>query len=137
MKREETKSYRAVKKCRRGWLYTSKYANLYKSIGTSKLKCSCSIENRQEKFKSRTPLGRETKSLTNAGLRQLFSNSSQNTTETQQKWSYFYKGRKNTIGKFVAWSCFSLSRGIHEKYKLRMKVASRNSTKMTLQVVFI
>ena len=75
--------------------------------------------------------------LANAGLRQLFSNSSQNSRETQQKWSYFNKGRKNTLGKFVAWSCFSLSRGIHEKYKLRMTVTSRNSIKMALEVVFI
>ena len=81
-----------------------------KDIGTSK--CSCSIENRKENFRSRhvfrsfdkrTPLGRKAKGLTNAGLRQLLSNSSQNSTETQQKWCYFYKRRKNTCGKFVAW----------------------------------
>ena len=51
-------------------------------------------------FDKRTPLGRKTKGLTNARLRLLFNNSSQNSTETQQKWSssYFYKGGKTLLG---------------------------------------
>ena len=110
------------------------YKNTFDMIKILALVRKISVPKCFPEFDKRTPLGRKTKGLKNAGLRQLFSNSSQNSSATQQKWSYFYKGRKNrTLWKFVAWSCFSLSRGLHEKYNLRMIVASRNSIEMTLQ----